>query len=150
MFTCFCCQCGVSSQYLPRQCHQKHRCLEQRWIRQFPQLFFPSPCSVAHQACPGPGLWFQGLCLRSMEGNSTRRIFHYMNSGETEVWERREALCTVFITHPAWEFQASAAHPTQKTKQYRSYQKLLLQRGGCLYNYSSIQLENKERGLTKN
>lgn len=71
-------------QSLPRRCLQKHRCWAPKRIRQRQRLFSPSPYGVGRQACPGPELWFQGLCLRSVEANNTMmNIIH--STGETKL-----------------------------------------------------------------
>lgn len=80
---------------LPRRCRRKRRCLALRWIRRRPPLFSPSPCWVAHRACPGPGLWFQGLCLSSVE-RETRQ-------GEDCVTAQERLFCAAFRnTHNIW------------------------------------------------
>lgn len=77
---CLCC--------LPRRCRQKRRCLAPRWLHQRPQLFSLSPCWAAYRACPGPGLWFLGLGLGSMEETKQGRILHY-SSGEMRLSVQR-------------------------------------------------------------
>lgn len=51
-------------QSLPHRCHRKRRCLAQRLTHQDLRLFSPSLCWAEHQACLGPGLWFQELYLK--------------------------------------------------------------------------------------